>query len=157
MAASIPPSAACIARATRPNAPPLMNARDVQIIEKDGRPEYAVVPIDEYRRMVASLEESADLAATDRALRENEAGDTVPGEVVHAILDGVPPLRAWRRHRGLTLDDLAARVGVSKGYLSQIENGRKSGTLDLVRRLAAALDVTLDDLAGWPDADDEGA
>ncbi len=122
--------------------------RDVQIIEKDGRPEYAVVPIDEYRRMVASLEESADLAATDRALRENEAGDTVPGEVVHAILDGAPPLRAWRRHRGLTLDALAARVGVSKGYLSQIENGRKSGTLDLVRRLAAALDVTLDDLAG---------
>ena len=48
-----------------------------------------MVPIDEYRRMVAS-EESADRAAIDRALRENEAGDTIPGEVVHAILDGAP-------------------------------------------------------------------
>ena len=106
--------------------------------------------------MVASLEESEDRAAIDRALRENEAGETVPGEVVHAILDGAPPLRAWRQHRRLTLNGLAARVGVSKGYLSQIENGRKSSTLDLVRRLAAALDVTLDDLAGWKDAEDAG-
>lgn len=133
-----------------------MNDRGVQIIERDGRPEYAVVPIDEYRRMVASLEKSADRAAIDRALRENEAGDTIPGDVVHGILDGAPRLRAWRQHRRLTLDGLAAKVGVTKGYLSQIENGRKSGTLDLVRRLAAALDVTLDDLAGWRDTDDAG-
>ena len=50
-----------------------MSDRDVQIIEKDGRPEHALVPIDGYRRMVASLEESADRAAIDRALRENAA------------------------------------------------------------------------------------
>ncbi|MCY4508248.1 MAG: helix-turn-helix transcriptional regulator [Acidobacteria bacterium] len=106
--------------------------------------------------MIASRTESADRAAIDRALRENGAGETIPGEVAHAILDGTPPLRAWRRHRRLTLGGLAARVGVTKGYLSQIENGRKSGTLDLVRRLAAALGVTLDDLAGWRDADDDG-
>ena len=57
----------------------------------------------------------------------------------------------------MTLGGLAAKVGVTKGYLSQIENGRTSGTLDLVRRLAAALDVTLDDLAGWRYADDDGS
>ena len=99
--------------------------------------------------MAASLEDAEDRAAIDRALRADEAGETVPGEVAHAILDGVPPLRAWRQHRGLTLDTLGERTGVSKGYLSQVENGRKRGTLDLFRRLAAVLDVTLDDLAGW--------
>ncbi len=107
--------------------------------------------------MVASLRESEDRVSIDRALRDNEAGETVPGDVVHAILDGEPPLCAWRRHRRLTLGGLAARVDVTKGYLSQIENGRKSGTLDLFRRLAAALGVTLDDLAGWRDADDDGS
>ena len=106
--------------------------------------------------MVASLEESVDRAAIDRALRENAAGETIPGQVMHAILDGAPPSRAWRQHRRLTLDGLAAKVGVTKGHLSQIENGRKSATLDLVRRLAAALDVTLDDPAGWRDTDDAG-
>lgn len=103
--------------------------------------------------MIASRAESADRAAIDRALRENEAGETVPGDVAHAILDCALPLRAWRRHRRLTLDGLAAKVGVTKGYVSQIENGRKSGTLNLVRRLAAALD----DLVNWRDTDDTGA
>ena len=128
-----------------------MNERDVQIIEKDGVPEYAVLPIEEYRRMVASLEDAEDCAAIDRALGEYEAGEAVPGEVVHAILEGTPPLRAWRRHRGLTLDALAERMGVSKGYLSQIENGRKPGTLDLFRRLALVLDAAIDDLVGPED------
>lgn len=109
----------------------------------------------DYHRMVATLEDARDRAAIDRVLREDEAGETVPGEVVHAILDGAQPLRAWRQHRRLTLDGLARQVGVSKGYLSQIENGRKAGTLDLVRRLAAVLDVTLDDLAGWKNEEAE--
>ena len=55
-----------------------MNDRSVQIMEEDGRPEYAVVPIDEYRRMAASLEEAADRAAIERAVREDAAGETFP-------------------------------------------------------------------------------
>ena len=41
--------------------------------------------------MIASRTESTDRAAIDRALRENAAGETIPGEVAHAILDGAPP------------------------------------------------------------------
>ena len=54
-----------------------MNEQNVQIIEKDGEPEYAVVPIEEYRRMVAALEDAAaakkflegPLVATSRPLQ----------------------------------------------------------------------------------------
>lgn len=125
-----------------------MNEQDVQIIEKDGEPEYAVVPIEEYRRMVAALEDAADSAAIERAWAEDAAGATIPGEVVKAVLAGESPLRVWRKHREFTLDALAERVGVSKGYLSQIENGQKPGTLDLFRRLAGVLNVALDELVG---------
>lgn len=123
-----------------------MNRQAVQIIEKDGEPEYAVLPMEDYRRMVAALDDAADCAAIDRAWADDAAGRTVPGEVVNAILDGAPPLRAWRKCRGLTLDALAGRAGVSKGYLSQIENGRKPGALHLYRRLADILDVSVNDL-----------
>ena len=68
-----------------------MNERDVQFIEKDGVPEYAVLPIEVYRRMVALLEDAEDCAPIDRALGEYEAGETVSGEVVHAILEGTWP------------------------------------------------------------------
>lgn len=134
-----------------------MTERRVQTIEKDGEPEYAVVPIDEYRRMVAALEDAADIAAIGRAWDEDAAGETVPGEVVNTILDGASPLRAWRLYRGLTLEVLADRIGVSKGYLSQIEQGRKRGTLGVFRRLADALGVFIDDLAGWENEPDDNS
>src|SRR5580765_6082408 len=35
-----------------------------------------------------------------------------------------PKIRRQRRRLGLTLDDLAARTGISKPYLSLIETGR---------------------------------
>ena len=98
--------------------------------------------------MVDALEDAADSAAIERAWAEDAAGETIPGEVVKAILAGESPLRVWRKHRGFTLDALAERVGVSKGYLSQIENGQKPGTLGLFRRLAVVLNVALDELAG---------
>ena len=96
--------------------------------------------------MIDLLDDNANCAAIDRALREDEAVDTIPGEIVNAILDGATPLRAWRQYREFSLDMLADRVGVSKEHLSQIENGQKSGTVDLFRRLSTVLNVELDDL-----------
>ena len=87
-----------------------------------------------------------DVQIIERAWAEDAAGETIPDEVVKAILAGESPLRVWRKHRQFTLDALAERVGVSKGYLSQIENGQKSGTLSLFRRLADVLNVVLDEL-----------
>jgi transcriptional regulator with XRE-family HTH domain len=52
-------------------------------------------------------------------------------------------LRWWRRHRGLSQLDLAARTGISQRHLSFMELGRASPSRDMVIRLAAALDVPL--------------
>ena len=73
-----------------------------------------------------------DARIIERAWAEDAAGETIPGEVVKAILAGESPLRVWRKHRELTLDALAERVGVSKGYLSQVENLHKDGTRGLI-------------------------
>lgn len=74
--------------------------------------------------MIDLLDDTSDCAAIDRAFHEDEAGDTIPGEIVNAILDGVTPLRAWRQYREFTLEMLADQIGVSKEHLSQIENGQ---------------------------------
>lgn len=60
-------------------------------------------------------------------------------------------VRRARRYQGLSLEELAARIGKSKGWLSMIENGR----LPLERRtdigaLADALEVSVTDLIGRP-------
>lgn len=49
-------------------------------------------------------------------------------------------LRALRKVRGLTLQDLALQVGRSVGWLSQIERDLRTPGVDDLRRLAAALD-----------------
>jgi transcriptional regulator with XRE-family HTH domain len=44
-----------------------------------------------------------------------------------------------RLQRGMTLDVISQRTGFSKGYLSRIENGRKTPPLPTLGRIAAAL------------------
>lgn len=34
-------------------------------------------------------------------------------------------IREWRKHRGLTQLQLAERIGIDKGYVSKIENGKR--------------------------------
>jgi transcriptional regulator with XRE-family HTH domain len=52
----------------------------------------------------------------------------------------------WREHRGHSLRQLAARAAIGIGYLSQIENGERKDTVGTLKKIAAALDVDLDDL-----------
>ncbi len=56
-----------------------------------------------------------------------------------------------RRLKNLTLPELAERSGVSKGYLSQLENELiASPSVDSVKKIADAMDVTLADLFELP-------
>jgi transcriptional regulator with XRE-family HTH domain len=52
-------------------------------------------------------------------------------------------LRALRTAQGLTLEDLAPTVGLSKSALSQIESGRIDPSQETLPRLVQALKVTL--------------
>ncbi|SDK16364.1 Helix-turn-helix [Nonomuraea jiangxiensis] len=52
-------------------------------------------------------------------------------------------VRAHRAHRGLTLDALAARSGVSRGMLVQVEQGRTNPSVSTLTRIASALGVTV--------------
>ncbi|MER6947131.1 XRE family transcriptional regulator [Nonomuraea sp. NPDC000554] len=63
-----------------------------------------------------------------------------PATITQAIANNV---RAQRSHRGLTLDALAARSGVSRGMLVQIEQGRTNPSISTLTRIASALGVTV--------------
>jgi XRE family transcriptional regulator, fatty acid utilization regulator len=50
-------------------------------------------------------------------------------------------LRHARKRRGLTLKEVAGRVGKHAPYLSQVENGKREPNLSLINALAGALEV----------------
>ena len=57
-------------------------------------------------------------------------------------------VKKLRRARGLTLDELAGRSGVSRAMISKLERGEKNPTLVVAAKLAEGLDLTLSQLAG---------
>lgn len=52
-------------------------------------------------------------------------------------------IRKYRLEQHLTIADVSARAGISKGMLSKIENGQTSASLNTLTKLAQALGITL--------------
>ena len=99
--------------------------------------------------VVMTPEDFADLiedAAATAAYHRTRDQERVPIGVVDRMIAGENPVRVWREHRGHSLRQLAEQARVGVGYLSQIENGERKGTVGTLKKIAAALDVDLDDL-----------
>jgi DNA-binding XRE family transcriptional regulator len=113
-----------------------------QIIEMDGRPAFAVVPVAQWTSLLERLEALQDIADAKAALGE----ETLPLEFVERRLAGESPLKLWREHRGLTLQALAERAGCTRQMLSMAERGKAAPSAGLLARLAAALGCDMEDL-----------
>jgi transcriptional regulator with XRE-family HTH domain len=65
---------------------------------------------------------------------------------VQADVDVGERLRGLRRSRRATLRTVAERSGLSESFLSQVERGRSSASIESLRRVADALGVSMADL-----------
>jgi DNA-binding XRE family transcriptional regulator len=103
-----------------------------------------VLPLAEYQRLI----DATDVAAAKAVQADVAAGrdEMVPADVVKRLLGGENPIRVWREYRGLSARDLAFRADLSAAYVSEIETGKKDGSISAVKRIAAVLDVDIDDL-----------
>ena len=121
---------------------------NIQLIERDGKPEWAVLPYEEYLELLEQAEMLEDIRDYDAAKAALESGEDelIPAEVVYAILDGANPIKVWREYRRLTQQQLADKVKISKPYISQIETGKRTGTTEILSAIAKALDVSLDEV-----------
>ena len=119
---------------------------NVQIIEKNGKPEWAVIPFSDYKKLQEALEDAEDIKEIEENLKAVQEGKeiTVPGEVTFAILDGINPIRAWRENRQIKMNELSKRVGISLSYLSQIENGKRNPTVDTLKAIAKELEIDVE-------------
>lgn len=64
-----------------------------------------------------------------------------------------PRLRAVRRARGWTLDEVASQAGMSPSTLSRLESGKRRASLELLLPLTRQLGVRIDDLIAPETAD----
>lgn len=121
---------------------------DVQIIRTAAGEELVVIPKVDYDALVAAAgdfdEDAADIAMYDARKAElTGQDDHLPLELSDLMLRGQSRLKAIRNWRGLAQQDVATKAGVAQGYLSDLENGRKSGSADTLASLGRVLDVPL--------------
>ena len=70
----------------------------IQIIERDGKPEWAILPYDDYLQLIEQAELLEDIRDFDAISATIERGDEelIPAAVVNAILDGKNLVKVWR-------------------------------------------------------------
>ena len=85
-----------------------MNAK-AQIIQANGKPQYAVIPYRDYLRLVEAAEDAEDARAIDELERKLAVGEEelLPADLVHRLVEGENPMLVWREYRGLTQGQLA--------------------------------------------------
>ncbi|MFL1391641.1 multiprotein-bridging factor 1 family protein [Pseudomonas tritici] len=109
---------------------------DIQIISRNGEPEYAVLPWDQYQALLKAAGQqhpSPPPSSTAQAAPEQD-------------LRPLADLRGLREAKGLAIETLARTVGISPSYLGLIESGERQPDAAIRRSLAWELGV-----AGWRD------
>jgi DNA-binding XRE family transcriptional regulator len=87
-----------------------------------------------------------DIRAYDAAKAKEEA--TFPGDVATRLVEGDNPIRVIREYRGLTQAKLAKTARIARAYVAELETGKKQGSVAVLKSIAGALKVELDDIAG---------
>lgn len=105
---------------------------NVQVIERDGAPEYAVLPWAQYQALLQA------------AGRAPEAPAVVAAAVEPQPKSSLNQLTALREVKGMSAEQLAHNVGISPHYLSMIESGERQPDAAIQRALAWHLGVD-----GW--------
>jgi Helix-turn-helix len=129
--------------------------------QKTPRGEVAILPRKDYEELLAKASEADEDAGTARLVAKARkeiasGGPLLPKDVVDRLADGANPvrvLREWRereRPDGMTQMYLSLKTGLSQGYISDIENGRRTGTAAALRLIADVLEVPMDLLVQDP-------
>jgi DNA-binding XRE family transcriptional regulator len=108
---------------------------DLQVISRDGEPEYAVLPWAQYQALL----QAAGLKTAPRSVPIDDSPPTQDAQ-----RPGLEQLRDLRKAKGLELAQLARTVGISPVYLELIEEGTRVPDDAIKRSLAWELGV-----AGW--------
>lgn len=106
-----------------------------QIITQNGKPAFAVIPWDEYRRLLGN---QAD---------PDEADVWFPHDVVKAnAVRGDSLIKAWREHFGLTQEELAERAGIKQPALARLEKTDAKPRRATLKKLADAMGIEVEQL-----------
>lgn len=104
--------------------------------------------MDEFLQLKGTEEDMSDLWSAVEVLECIEAGEgnLAAGPVIGRLLEGDSPPNVRREHCQVSQAELAGQSRVHRVQSIDVEAGLKTGSAFTLNRLAAALDVDLDDI-----------
>jgi DNA-binding XRE family transcriptional regulator len=121
-----------------------MNAIPHSVVTTPAGEELVLVPRADFEAMQDRLDVLSH-AETMAAIGRGEQ-ELLNADEVRAALTSATPLAFWRGKRGYRQKEFAGLVGISPSYMSELEAGKRKGDPALFRRLAARLNVRMEDL-----------
>jgi DNA-binding XRE family transcriptional regulator len=102
---------------------------NIQIIEQNGKPAFAVIPYDLYLKLLPDETVS------------------IPHEVVGLVVKkGMNLIKAWRAYLGMTQAEVAKKAGISQAALSQMEKSENKLRTATLEKLARVMDLSVEQL-----------
>lgn len=111
---------------------------DLQVISRDGEPEYAVLPWAQYQALL----QAAGVSEPQISVPAAQSADATAS--ASADFPSFDQLGVLRQAKGIEAAKLARAVGISPSYLELIENGMRQPDAAIRRSLAWELGVP-----GW--------
>jgi len=95
----------------------------IQVInDRNGNPEYAVIPYELYQRLIKNAEDNSLYESIPYSAADDD-DVTIPHEVVSIHIDqDVSIQAAWRIFRGLSQREVAESLGITQAAVSQLES-----------------------------------
>jgi transcriptional regulator with XRE-family HTH domain len=116
---------------------------EAQRIKAPDGTDMVILKASDYEDLLTLAEDGGDRAAAAAVLERIAGGEgTIPDHVMALMLDdGLSPLAAWRRYRGLSQAEIARRTGLSQVWIGRMEAGGGVGSSKTRHLLARALDA----------------
>lgn len=121
----------------------MFNLDNISYIEDSHGKKAVILSLESYEQMREQIEELQDIKSYIDRKESNE--ETLPFELVQELIEGKESrVKIMRKYRGLSIADLAKKIEITDGYLSQIENNKRKGTIEIYKKLAKALSIDID-------------
>ena len=95
-------------------------------LKNEGSPTHAVLPLAQLLDLLKLVKDEP----------------TIPHEVVSNVVDGMPPIRAWREHKKLSQAEMAERLGVTQPTYQAKEKPDANMRRKTLEKIADALGIT---------------
>lgn len=121
----------------------MVNLENISFIEDSSGKKAVILSLEEYEKIKEQLEELEDIEAYVKVKGEKQ--ESFPIELVERLILGTESkVKIWREYRSYNVTQLAKMLQISEAYLSQIENHKRKGSIELYQKIAKVLDISME-------------